>query len=317
MKTRWMRRAAMAALLAMVGAASGAEVRPIEWIVAVVDAEIVTFTQMAEELRIAAARLGKPLESILGEEREELAEHVIEKLVADALILQEARRRGITVLPAEIDEAANETLERVRSQFVDQNAFERALAAEFVTPAQVRERYRAQAEGQLLRSRLIEREVRRKIRITDEDVAAAYARRAEEINARHILTANADEAAAIRRDLLAGGNFEELGRRAGIIEAADLGWARRGAYVKAFEEAAFALKPGGISEVVQTRFGHHVIQVMDRRTVALPPLTDELKDTIRDELYAASFDEIFNTYLAGLQERATIEIRSESLRSIF
>lgn len=242
---------------------------------------------------------------------------MIDKLVTESLLVQEARRRGITVTPAEADEAAQVALDRMRSQFIDQAAYERALAAEFTTPERIRRRYREQSEQQLMRSKLIDREIRREIKLTDSDVAAAYGRRGEEIHVRHILVPDSAAAEKIRVRLLAGEDFDKVAASVAAIEAADLGWMRRGALVESFEEAAFALREGETSNVVKTRYGHHVIQMLERRTTELPELTEDLREEIFNELYNARFDKKIDQFVTELRDKAYLEFRPNSINPIY
>jgi parvulin-like peptidyl-prolyl isomerase len=306
---------ALAAVL-LTGLPTHAEPRAVDWIVAVVDADIITFTQFIEEMRVAAAKGGRNLESIAAEEKQQIADQVLEKLVTDALLVQEARRQGITVTPAEVEESTDESLQRLRSQFVDENTYQRALASEFTTPDRMRERYRSQTESQLLRNKLIDRQIRRKIKITDSDVLTAYGQRGEEVRVRHILVSDSAVAADARSKLLSGGDFETIGREARAIEAADLGWVRRGSLVKPFEEAAYALGANEISGVVRTRYGFHVIQLLDRRKAELPALNDDLRERIFNELYSTNFDQLFEAYLEDLQDRAYVEYREDSIKPV-
>ncbi len=304
------------ALLATALPLSAAE-RPVDWIVAIVDAEIITFTQFVEEMRIEAARSGQPLENLAPEQKNMLADRVMEKLVMDALLMQEARRRGISVTPAEIEEEAAQALERLRSQFVDQNTYERALAAEFTTPEKIRERYRSQAEAQILRTKLIDQEIRRKIRITDSEVIEAYQVRGDEVHVRHVLVGDTLTAENVRRRLAAGEDFDQVGGSVAALEVADLGWNRRGGLVEAFEKAAFALSPGQTSSVVRTRYGYHVIQLLERRKAELPALTVDLREKIFSEIYSSRFDSLIETYMQNLRDRAYTEVREEALSTLF
>ena len=75
----------------------------------------------------------------------------------------------------------------------------------------------------------------------------------------------------IKDDILAGEDFAEMAKdysedKASAVNGGDLGWFKKGMMVLAFEEAAFSLKPGEISDPVKTQFGWHLIKVIDRKT---------------------------------------------------
>lgn len=92
-----------------------------------------------------------------------------------------------------------------------------------------------------------------------------------EVRASHILVKTREEAQQILGQLKNGGaKFEELARQnsqcpSGKQQGGDLGWFSKGKMVKPFEDAAFSLNKGALSEVVQTKFGFHVIKVTDIR----------------------------------------------------
>jgi len=142
--------------------------------------------------------------------------------------------------------------------------------------------------------------------VTDEDVAAAYERlkatrysNGEQRRASHILfkadnAAPPDAVAKVEkkaREILkrarAGEDFAALARKysedSSAASGGDLGLFGRGQMVKEFEDAAFSLPVGGISDPVRTVYGFHIIQVTDSRPARIVPL-DEARDTLRQEL---------------------------------
>jgi peptidyl-prolyl cis-trans isomerase SurA len=139
--------------------------------------------------------------------------------------------------------------------------------------------------------------------------------------ARHILlrpsTALPAEAAAKRlaefRDQILAGNrkFEDLARQysedGSSASGGDLGWAAPGSFVPEFEEAMSKLPPGGISTPIVSRFGVHLIQVVERRQVAVDP--KELREQIRNQLREQKFGPAYADWVAELKARAYIEMR--------
>ncbi|RMH58220.1 MAG: hypothetical protein D6679_05215 [Candidatus Hydrogenedentota bacterium] len=304
------------AFLFLLPGSAGAVEKPAEWIVAVVDADVITFSEVAEEVRRNAAAAGMNPERLSHAEREMLVDRALEKLVTDSLLLQKARRSGITASPAEIEEESKTAIDRIRSQFPTDAAFERALAQEFMTPDRLRERYEKQAEAEILRRKLIDRDIRSKIRISDSQVLNAYRQYGKEVRVRHILVSDSATAETVRRRLVDGEDFDLVAASVTTIEATDLGWVRRGMMVEEFEKAAFALKPGEISPVVKTQFGYHVIQCLDRREKEPPPFDEKMRDKIYQELFARKMQKKLRKYIEELRARAYVQFREGALAQL-
>ena len=115
-----------------------------------------------------------------------------------------------------------------------------------------------------------------------------------------------------KRDILAGTKtFEQLAREnsedASAAQGGDLGWAAPGSFVPEFEQAIASLPVGGISDPVTTRFGLHLIQVVERRQITLD--NKQLREQARNILREQKFEEAFTEWLRDLRSRAYIELR--------
>lgn len=131
----------------------------------------------------------------------------------------------------------------------------------------------------------------------------------EYIWARHILVEDAALAAIVRERLLAGEDFATVAKEASIDPSAatnygDLGWFNRSMMVDPFSDAAFALEIGEISEVVETSFGFHVIQVLGREDRPL-----------NETAYQQARDAAFQEWLAETRKTYDIEIFDDVLQS--
>lgn len=142
--------------------------------------------------------------------------------------------------------------------------------------------------------------------VTEDAVKAAYDKYVadykpvEEVRARHILVATEEEAKAVKADLDGGKPFEveamaKTTDPSGKQNGGDLGFFQKGQMVPEFEQVAFSLQPGQVSDPVQSQFGWHIIKVTDKRPQPAPAF-DTMKDQMRNmvfrEKYFAMVDEL-------------------------
>lgn len=146
------------------------------------------------------------------------------------------------------------------------------------------------------------------------DELAAEISNEEEIRARHILVATEEEAQALKAELDGGADFATLANEnstdASAANGGDLGFFGRGMMVQPFEEAAFALEAGGVSEPVQSQFGWHLIKIEERRQASAPPL-EQVGQQIQQQL----FIEAYTDAIDGLTAGADIQIPDAALAS--
>jgi len=147
--------------------------------------------------------------------------------------------------------------------------------------------------------------------VTEEDAKKVYDEKIssvkpeEEIHARHILVSTEAEAKEIAERLKKGEDFATLAKEKSkdpSAEGGDLGFFGRGQMLKPFEDAAFALEVGQISEPVQTQFGWHIIKVEEKRNRKAPDF-EQVKSQI--ETYVTRKAQA--DYVAKLRETAKVE----------
>jgi peptidyl-prolyl cis-trans isomerase C len=134
----------------------------------------------------------------------------------------------------------------------------------------------------------------------------------QEVHARHILVATEAEAKEVAERLKKGDDFAVLAKEKSKdtgAEGGDLGFFARGQMLKPFEEAAFALDVGQISEPVQTQFGWHIIKVEAKRDQPLPTF-DQVKEAIIAQLVQQKAQEV----VTGLRDAAKIEVVDAELK---
>lgn len=170
---------------------------------------------------------------------------------------------------------------------------------------------RARAELQLLEQLFIQRLVAR--RVTERAVRRRYQRdrkslvREKKIRARHILLKTRQEALNIINELRRGKDFAQLAQKYSTgpskDQGGDLGFFKREQMVAPFSKAAFTLPKGAYSKApVQTKFGWHVIKVVDIKAAA-PPRFEE----VRVELERKMSDEVIEKEMEGLRKGAKIK----------
>lgn len=157
------------------------------------------------------------------------------------------------------------------------------------------------------------------LKLIERREASAFA--ITQTHARHILlrpSAQLTQEAAVRRlsefkrTILARSNsFEQLAKNnsedGSAPQGGDLGWASPGQFVPEFEEAMNALPIGGISDPLVSRFGVHLIQVIDRRQATLD--AKQQREQARNVLREQKFDQAYIEWLRELRDRAYIEMR--------
>ena len=174
----------------------------------------------------------------------------------------------------------------------------------------------------------IDEKIIKQLTITEEDAKSFYDKsiekfkQPEQVQASHILInvdATADEKKKeealstikdIQKRLKQGGDFAELAKEKSQCPSAsrggDLGYFARGKMVPSFEEAAFSLTPGKISDIVETKFGYHLIKVVDKKpadTIAF----DDVKESIQQYLRADSAKKEIAAHVEKLMKKAKIE----------
>jgi peptidyl-prolyl cis-trans isomerase SurA len=157
------------------------------------------------------------------------------------------------------------------------------------------------------------------LKLVDRRESGAFT--VDQSRARHILLRPSAELSAeaaarrllqFKRDILARARtFEQLAREnsedGSAAQGGDLGWTAPGSFVPEFEEAMSALPVGGISDPVTTRFGLHLIQVVDRRqtTLDVKQLREQARNILREQKFEAAFAE----WMRDLRGRAYVEYR--------
>jgi foldase protein PrsA len=239
-------------------------------------------------------------------------ETFLEQLINEKIVLQEAKKQGVDISDEEVDAK----IEEITSQnLLGPEEFEYRLTDKGFSLGYFKEYYKTQ----LILSKFLNESVFSEIELTDSEIRSYYEAnkdgfraREEEIRARHILVETKEEANEVLKELRKGTDFVELAKERSIgpssVRGGDLGFFARGAMVKEFEEAAFGLRIGGVSDPVETEYGWHII----KREHDLIPY-EEAKETIRTLLLVEKQKEVFKDYLEELKAKSSIIVNLDGV----
>ncbi len=177
------------------------------------------------------------------------------------------------------------------------------------------------AERQILLNYYVREKIDKTLTVTEDELRAYYTNNsaqfqaAELRNLSHILVATREEAEAIVSRLNAGQSFESLAKEKSKDNTASnggqLGWVQRGQVVPAFEQAAFSIgSKGGLSGVVQTQFGFHVIRLNDvqmRPRYEFEQVKEQIRQMVTNDKKRAKTTEVLGELKKGLKVKITTE----------
>lgn len=293
----------------------------VDRLVAVVGDSVVVQSEVDEEIQRMALR-GASVPQPGTPEYQEFFRTILDDFIDRLLILQAAANDSLVqVDETVIDEQVNQDINRLTDQFGGQRALQQAMAAEGLTLAEYREMLRNDYHMARIQQLYLQLQLRdaSPVEVTEDELLARFRearptlqQRPRTVTLRQVVVspepseaaveAAREKAEALLDSIEGGADFAELARRhsddPGTAEAGgDLGWFRRGRMVREFEEAAFALYDGQVSDLVETDFGFHIIKVeryrageRQARHILITPETTE-EDLRRTEELAESVAE--------------------------
>ena len=287
---------------------------------------------------IVAAAVQGEIKGILGRFQEQgrkpsetemasLRESVLEKMIKLELLSQESKKAGVSVNSTDVD---NE-LKGYKKGFADDKAFAKALSESGITEAELRK----QVGKNLTIQKFIDTKFKGKVQVTEQEAKDFYNSNQDKFaqpemaHARHILiTAKEAEPKAdkdrkraklveIKKQLKGGADFGELAKQYSDCPSkergGDLGFFPRGQMVKAFDQAAFKMMPGDISDIVETEFGYHLIKLEEKKPAKTVSF-DEAKAKITAYLTQEKITANIEAFVAEAKGKATIKILTSQVK---
>jgi peptidyl-prolyl cis-trans isomerase C len=288
-------------------------------VVARVNGETISKPEFERALATIEARAGGPVPP---EQRDQIFRNVLDQIVSYKLLVQESHARKVDATDAEVDSRVQE----IQGQFPNEAAFKQMLTARQTTLEQLR----SDARQDIAVQKMIDAEVAPKSAVKPEQLADFYAKnpdqfeQPERVHASHILIGvprGADAAAKaqarakaeqVLKDVKAGKDFAALAKEhsqdpGSAPNGGDLGFFQQGQMVGPFNDAAFSLAPGMVSDLVETEFGFHIIKVAEKqapRSIAL----EEVKPRLEQFLLERNRQEQTDAFVKGLRSKGKIEI---------
>lgn len=294
----------------------------VEQLIVVIDGEPYTLSNLGS---YAKTKMGREFPSGDLKKINDSDREVLEQFITEKLLEAEARESGIKIT----DEDVTRYIEQIKKQNrLSDDDLKTALSRE----GQTLESYRASVKSELEKSEILNRQVRSKVNITNEDVERYYKlnankfRSEDRVRLRHILlalskTASPEEVQAVTekatdlyKRIVAGADFAELAREysegAGQAAGGDIGWVTRGTLIGGIEQVAFEkLSVGQVSTPFRTAMGVHIVKLEAREIGAVLPLAT-VAPKIKEELQSKALEDRFVKWLkTDLRRKHRVDVK--------
>jgi peptidyl-prolyl cis-trans isomerase SurA len=293
-------------------------------IVAVVNDEVVTLSELNNAFEPYQEKFDA---SYQGPDREKARAEaklmLLNRMIEGVLMEQESRKTGIAVRDEEVTEAIND-IQKQRKLTPDE--LRRALARDGITL----DAFRKDIRNQINRMKLIRRDIKSRVAVTDEEIGEFYRKRREDYEGKEVvrikqivllLPKDVDPAAKgklqadaenIQKRLIDGEPFDRLSAKysqgPAAAEGGDVGFIERGMIHSEVEDIAFGLPLNQISGVIESSVGFHIIQVIDRRGAGLKAI-ESVREEIREKIDREKMEKKYGEWVEELRKKSHIEIK--------
>ncbi len=313
------------ALLCGILTAAASEGVILDRIVAVVNDDVITLTEVQEEGLQTIRRI---VQESLGEERERrlrtTERQILDELILRKLQLQEAKKEKIEATAAEVRSAIEDL--KKRNGLTSDEELQAAMSRELLSE----EQFRKGIAEQVALTKLVARQVRSKVVVLDEEARRYYDEHQEQfkdipqVKIRHLLVAVPQQ--PTRDDVLrAKSRIEEaqvlmkLGAKFSTVakqyadgplasSSGEIWTMKRGELAPELEQTALALPIGQVSGIITNPAGFHLIQVEERVAGQILPF-DQVKEAARNTLFDQKAETKFKEWVQTLKAKASVEMK--------
>ena len=295
----------------------------VDRVIAVVNDDIITQYELESTVELVLKRYGQ---SIPPGDRERVAadarKALLDRMIDDLLLRQEAKRIGIAVREEEVNNTIQENLKRRKMSVED-------LQQALIKEGSSYEKYRESMRNDLIKTRVMQREIRPRMSVTNEEIGAFYQEHRDEyegklrVRLQMIALPVSDgsnpavkeeqrvKAQTILKRIRTGEPFEALANEftpASARDGGDIGYVEKGSLSPSIEEVAFGLKPGEMSDVIETPQGFCIIRALDRRGGGSLSVKATRED-VEERIYRDKMEKKYAEWLAERRQKAHVEIR--------
>ena len=306
-------------LLPLVFGSLSVHARVLDKVAAKVNSEIITLSAIEERAELLRQKyVGAPI-SI---SEQDLLKDALNMIIEERLQIQEGKKYGFIVDEYAIDAAVEDIKKK-------NNLADGQLQEMLKREGRTLESYKNHIRDQILVSKITQFEIGNRVKVSEKSIIKYYKKNQKDfweegkVRARHILfisergssenrrRAKLRQAKKVLSEIRKGSDFSKLAIKysedVSASSGGDVGFVKRGKMVREFEEAVFSLKPGQISDIVETEYGYHIIKVDE----VLPGKTLTLKDVknrIHKILSMQKQKQVYDDWINELKKSAFIEV---------
>jgi peptidyl-prolyl cis-trans isomerase SurA len=315
---RWEKTISVLLATVLAGGIASAEV--VERIVAKVNGEIITLSELELELQQTIERLGPaPTPEEEAKRRKDLQAQILDRMISNKLVMQVAEERGLKVPSRFFDEWKKNVMDQMK--LTNEDDFVRQVQLQGTSVDALKKQF----EEGLLMQEVRRMEVDSKVSVSEPEIQERYRQhirdyteparvRLREIVVKFDPDTEVEKGKKIQQileEIKQGADFAEMARMhlgsASRDAGGDLGFFNKGELTEALDAAAFALDPGKVSDIIRMESAFYLIKIEERSDEKVKPI-EEVRSEVADAIFQEKLAVQLERYVKGLRERAIVEV---------